>query len=383
MSVAGVRALGPLLAASIWACAAVNPPPQAPGGATTVGLRPAPSLMRPAANLPAERRPDFHAGQALARQPWVKAPTATDARDGLGPVYNARACLQCHVNGGRGPMPAGDGPLPFTAVVRLSRPDGQPDATYGAQLQTRSVALRHQLDGALTPVDADPPPEARVEVQWATRDFTYPDGRRVTLRAPRLAVDALGYGPLQADTRASLRTAPPLHGMGLLALVPQAALEALADPDDGDGDGVSGRLSAVPDVEAGGQAPGRFGWKASQPTVRQQVAAALVEDMGIANPIFPRQPCTDRQPRCRAAPHGGGEDGLEISAPLLALLVEFANNLAVPARRKAKDARVRAGQALFAEVGCAACHHPRFVTGPSATDPHLAGQVIWPYTDLL
>lgn len=387
-----------LLALSFAACTRnpsappVRPSEARPGGSTSVSIAPRPSYTLPAANLSESERPKFYAGRALARQPWVRAPSITDARDGLGPLYNARSCLACHVDGGRGPAPSEDGRLPRSSLVRLSLSGFDqvlgvvPEPTYGTQLQVQSVALAHQLRGVrgvAEALDTRIPAEGAARVIWTKERFVYPDGRTVELRKPEVALEGLAYGALHPETRIGLRHAPPLHGLGLLDLIPEADLRALADPADEDGDGISGRPNQVWDPEANETRWGRFGHKANQPSLRVQVAAALRDDMGITNPVFPTQVCTEAQPACQSAPHGNGEDGYEISDALLTVMLDFATSIGVPERRKPDHPMVRAGRELFFRAGCQDCHTPRFVTGRDPSRPYLSEQEIWPYSDLL
>ncbi|MEM0953939.1 MAG: di-heme oxidoredictase family protein [Pseudomonadota bacterium] len=364
-----------------------------PGGEGSVKFRPFASYELPAANLPVSARPKFHAGKALANQAWIKAPTITDARDGLGPLYNARTCLACHVNGGRGQLPDNpDQPL-FSGVLRLSLPGRDsirgavPDPVYGEQLQVQSVALSHQFRGRIRRVTAlnnpEPPPEAQVYIDWQEHVFEYPDGQHKTLRRPRPRIDELGYGPLPAELQISLRAAPAIHGMGLIEAIPQAAIDALADAHDEDDDGISGRVNRVWDPALGHSAPGRFGWKANRSSLRVTVAAAFQGDVGISNPLFAAQPCTAAQSRCRRQVSGAGTDGFELPEGLLDLTTEFVRNIGVPVARPAL-AQEDSGRQYFYEVGCVACHHPSFQTGAQAGDrKHLGNQRIWPYSDLL
>lgn len=362
-----------------------------PGGDTTVPLGPSPSFVLPAANLDVGRKPDYYAGKALATQPWVRAPTTTDARDGLGPIYHARSCLSCHVRGGRGQSAGEDGTAPAT-LVRLSLPGRGPhggpipDPVYGAQLQPESTSLSHQLRG-LAGADAyegdGAPPEAAVHIRWVPKPFVYPDGTTLALRAPALEVSSLGYGPMDPSVRMGLRHTPSLAGMGLLEGIDVADIEHLADPEDTNGDGISGRLNRVWDPESASMRPGRFGLKANQPSLRVQVAGALSGDMGLSSPIFPEQPCTQKQARCLAAPNGNDADGFEVPEPLLASMVYFTASIAVPERRRPEDPMVLRGQVLFDDVGCSGCHVARFVTVVNDALPHLSSQEIWPYTDLL
>lgn len=350
-----------------------------PGGATSVDFRPSPSFRGPAANLGPEARREFYAGRALAGQPWVRAPSSTDARDGLGPLYNARTCFECHVEGGHGLAPNTNGELSVATLVRLSVP-------YGAQLQPRSIALGDQLAGVVGSEEVlarGVPPEGRAHVTWIAGLLRYADGETVQLRRPKVRLEALAHGALRADAMIALRHAPPLHGLGLLELVAQADLERLADPDDADGDGISGRVNRVWDPSREARVVGRFGLKANQATLRVQVAAALHGDIGITSTVLGAVPCTYVESACAASPHGAPDGEPEISDALLDLLTDFNRSIGVPRRRAADDPLVQHGRELFGQAGCDACHAPRFVTHDDPRWPHLSRQTIWPYTDLL
>ena len=365
-----------------------------PGGEGSVGFVPFASFELPAANLPEAQRPLFHAGKALANQPWIKAPTATDARDGLGPLYNARTCLGCHINGGRGPLPDSGEQAIFTAILRLSVPGrdapvqgSQPDPVYGHQLQGQSVALSHQLRGRIAPRDPatnpETPPEGRVYIDWREKTYLYPDGVVRTLRFGQVRLEELGYGPLDPNVQFSLRAAPAIHGTGLLEAIDQGDIDALADPDDTDKNGISGRVNRVWDFDHRESVPGRFGWKANRANVRITTAGAFQGDVGITNPVFPEQPCTGSQRRCLRTPNGNNADGLELPEHLLALTVGFVRSIGVPAGREQTEQTER-GRKLFYHADCAGCHQPSFTTkAMQGSLAHLGEQTIWPYTDLL
>ncbi|MEM1404630.1 MAG: di-heme oxidoredictase family protein [Pseudomonadota bacterium] len=364
------------------------------GGGSTQPLSQAPSSIAVSPALPRPKIPEFNAGRALANQPWIKAPTTTTARDGLGPLYNVRSCLRCHINGGRGHI-ASEGQLVGSAVVRLARQSGErtphesvvPDPAYGDQIQIQSISLADQL--GLSPeavgpgADAEPPAEAKVYVTWTRESFAYPDGRTVELRKPTIELRELGYGPLAADTLTALRNAPVVHGVGLVALVREESLDAWADPMDKNEDGISGRRNQVWDPESSTLVPGRFGWKANSANLRHTVAGAFVNDLGITNPLFPRETCTAQQARCIRAPSGPDEEGVELPESLLQLVVDFLANSAVPAARMLEEAAHNEGSELFVATGCAQCHRPNMTTGASTEYPHLAHQEIWPFSDYL
>ena len=177
----------------------------------------------------------------------------------------------------------------------------------------------------------------------------------------------------------SPRIAPSVFGGGLLEAIPDAAILAKADPDDSDGDGISGRANMVWSVRDGETRLGRFGWKANVPTLEQQIAGAFHGDIGITSPLFVDENCPTGQDTCQSAPNGGVP---EIGEERLAKVVFYNQTLAVPAMRDVDDPQVRRGARLFLKAGCAACHTPNYTTGEHAV-PAVTGQVIFPYTDLL
>lgn len=331
-----------------------------PGGDTTTSVLGVGAFVQPAANLSLLRRGDFEAGLQFFQLTWVPAPGSPPESDGLGPTFNAASCLSCHVRNGRA-VP-GDAPNAGVGVlVRLGTSEHVPDPHYGEQLQPFGVS--------------GVPGEGRVRHAWEiVREVVLPGGERVVLRRPAYTIEALTHGPLAARTSLSPRTSPHLLGQGLLEAVPESVLAAWHDPDDSDGDGVSGRLPRLPDGSVG-----RFGWKSAQPTVEAQTAAAFLGDLGLTSPLFPEENCPDPQTECRAASSGGSP---ELPAVRLRVTSAYVRLLGVPARRDPDAPQVLAGRSLFRAIGCASCHRPSLETGDSV-EPELAHQTIWPYSDLL
>jgi len=185
----------------------------------------------------------------------------------------------------------------------------------------------------------------------------------------------------------SPRAAPPMIGLGLLEAIPPEDILASADPDDADGDGISGRPNWVTDIEDGGLKLGRFGWKAGAPTIRVQSASAFSGDIGISTPLVDRPygDCTPVQTPCLFLPNG--EQAVrgvsEAPDPVLDLVTFYSQNLGVPRRRDIDDAAVLRGKQHFYEAGCIACHTPKFVTSRNAEGDAQKFQLIWPYSDLL
>jgi CxxC motif-containing protein (DUF1111 family) len=169
-------------------------------------------------------------------------------------------------------------------------------------------------------------------------------------------------------------------GLGLLEAVPAAALTRLADPDDRDGDGISGRVNIVWNHVSNATAIGRFGWKAEQPTVLQQTAAAFVGDIGITSPLFRDENHTAAQ-HLPATPRANGEP--EVGDRIFQAVALYARSLAVPAARTAEDPLAVRGRQLFTAARCDACHVAALTTGPYPDLPQLANQTIHPFTDLL
>ncbi|MEI4472510.1 di-heme oxidoreductase family protein [Frigidibacter sp. MR17.24] len=356
---------GAAAAATAPATAAPDPGELLPGGPAT---RPeARDLLQPSPLLggPSVSALDFELGAAMFAKLWVAAPSTTRASDGLGPLYNARSCLQCHPGNGGGLPADAVARGPSGMVMRLSAPDGGPDPVLGWQLQDRA------LPGLM--------PEGRLAIDWHEHVEILADGTAVTLRRPEARIEPAVPG----QRRTSLRVAPAMLGLGLIEAIPEAEIIARADPGDADGDGLSGRVQRAADAD-GTVRLGRFGWKAAEPTLLDQVASAFALDIGISSPLHPdgAGDCTAAQAACRARPDGndpGLRDGTEISAAALALTARHVADLAVPGRRDAEAAEALRGRALFREIGCAGCHVPRQQTAGAP----LGRQEIWPYSDLL
>jgi CxxC motif-containing protein (DUF1111 family) len=346
------------------------------GGAQTVFDVSRMAFAQDFPSLSGEREDQFFLGNSIFNRGWITAPASVTQFDGLGPLFNATNCSACHLKDGRGRPPEKPGELMLSMLVRVSVPGtdehGGPKAepNYGEQLQDRGV-----LGVA---------PEVFVSVTYEERPGAFADGEAFSLRMPRYGYEQLAYGALAPDALFSPRVAPAVFGLGLLAAVPDATLESLADPDDLDGDGISGRINHVWDVRQGRAAVGRFGWKANQPTLEQQTAGAFLGDMGITSELFRAQECSAAQVACSAQP--GGEDpdgGPEVSASALESVVHYMHTLAVPARRDFDDHEVRQGKQLFEQSGCGNCHVARLETGTLAGFPEVERQRIRPYTDLL
>jgi len=323
-------------------------------------------------NSPKRHQRPFSFGNRLFNTNWVEAPGSVKAFDGLGPMFNRVSCSGCHTRDGRGRPPENNrGPMD-SMLLRISIPGKDakvgvvPHSVYGDQISERAILHVE--------------PEGRTEISYTERPGTYGDGEKFSLRQPRYAITDLKYGDLGKDVMVSPRVAPAMVGLGLLQSVPDETLLALADPDDADGDGISGRANEVWDALAGKKSLGRFGWKANQPNLRQQNAGAAVGDIGIATSMAEAQNCTPAQFDCVKAINGGAP---EMSDEFLDKLTLYTMTIAVPAQRNANDPVVKQGEELFRAMGCASCHMPTLQTKSVEHFSELENQTFHPFTDLL
>ena len=221
-----------------------------PGGeATSRGSTDTPNAFSlSSGNMDFKRELDFKVGNGIFRKNWVSAPSSTDASDGLGPLFNSRACQNCHLKDGRGHPPlSSDVPDDSgSMLVRLSVPpttdedkalldahkvNSLPDPTYGGQLQ----------DFSIQGIEA----EGKLKIDYKERKVKLAGGETVSLRVPTYSLTDLNYGPASPDIMISPRVAPQMIGLGLLEAVPEEQILDNADPDDANKDGISGKPNEV------------------------------------------------------------------------------------------------------------------------------------------
>ena len=270
----------------------------------------------------------------------------------LGPQFVAQSCVACHVNNGRSLMPPVGSPL-HQAVVKVgSSASGNLHPILGEQLHPRSTTGT---------------PEAGVTLSgFTTIQGTYGDGTPYTLRKPQYQFSGV------TPAFYSVRMAPALVGMGLLESIPESSIVALADPQDTNGDGISGRAHYVPDpTNPTILRLGRFTPKANQAKVVHQIAYALNRDMGVTSSLFPIL-------------DGENSAGpVEISEQDLDLLNRYVALLGVGAQRGVGSPEVARGKQLFTTASCVQCHTATLTTSAYHPMGELRNQTIHPYTDLL
>jgi CxxC motif-containing protein (DUF1111 family) len=301
--------------------------------------------------LPAPIADQYALGHAVFNTDFVPVGTpGAGRRGGLGPLFNAPSCDECHNEGAHGRGPDFDGPGPNALVVQLEtlaeggRPTIAPadppgDAVYGHILNPAAVA-------GFTP-------EGQVLIHYHVIQRTYPDGTAWTLRQPTYELSHLNYGPLAANILIKPRLAPALFGVGLLEAVPGRTARA----------GV-----------------GRFGWQAAALSVRDQTTRALAREMGVTSRDRPLDDCTDAQGQCVSQRQ---PETPEMSAELLDALLTFEKWLAVPANPTPEPAAEREqGLRLFSATGCSGCHQTRQPVALFTPEGEPLQAFIAPYTDL-
>jgi CxxC motif-containing protein (DUF1111 family) len=380
-AVARVVLVAAILVACLLAEGAAGPDPRLSGGSLTVARFDGQAYLQPAPDLPWRQLQVFHRGRHHFDKKWASI-SSLQFEWGLGPTFIAKSCAECHVAGGRGRPPESAGEQLSSMLVRLSIPGEdehggpKPHPNYGDQFQ--NFALRGPFpDFAFH--TAPVPPEAALYLDWEDRVVTLADGEAVTLRKPRLRIEELAFGPLGENTMTSLRMAQPVFGLGLLEAVPEATLLAIARRQKEQGFG--GRPNYVWDAINQRTALGRFGWKANQPSVRQQIAAASLGDMGLTSPLYREQNCPPVQHLCQVQTPGNDPELVTTDWDELEF---WTLGLAVPARRNVDDSQVLRGENLFVEAKCAVCHVPEMRTAEAFPPlPQLANQTFHAYTDML
>jgi CxxC motif-containing protein (DUF1111 family) len=290
-----------------------------------------------AATRPGDPLPGITAREFDAFRAGLNAFTGVESvEDGLGPAFNGTSCAVCHS------VPALGGVSPM------------------AELR----AGHRNADGTFRGLDADG--------NTLVHTFSVPNH--------------VCQPVLPEDANVVARRVPiPLFGAGLIEAIPDETLLALADPLDRNHDGSAGRASIVVDVATGERRVGRFGWKAQVATLLTFAGDAYRNEMGITNDVFPTEYAYgvsgQQLKACDAAPDP--EDKRDPATGLRDIdhFATFMRFLA-PMTRGPVDETVRAGELVFASIGCAACHVPALTTGASS-NPLFDRKAVPLFSDLL
>ncbi|MFO0907067.1 MAG: di-heme oxidoredictase family protein [Isosphaeraceae bacterium] len=266
-----------------------------------------------------------------------------DVPTGLGPVFNDNACAKCH--GG----PAG--------------PPGAPPAGVGGGSPRMATRFGRVANGQFDPL--------------------------INLGGPLIQEKGIGKVgkvnfvgekvPPQANVVAKRRTTP-LFGLGLVDAVPDAVFVQIAQHQHQVTPATAGRPAPAVDAATGAGRVGKFGWKAQEPTLFDFAADALVNELGITTPVFPQENCPQGNCQLLAA-NPARTNPNEMDNVSVQQLTDFMALLAPPPPGPA-NADTRAGQQIFAAIGCADCHLPSLQTGPSPVAA-LNHVTFAPYSDFL
>lgn len=299
-------------------------------------------LDGPIDGLTAQQRASFFAGDAEFSRVFGPA-------SGLGPIFVAQSCASCHVGDGKG--------HPAFNLTRFGR--------LGA-------------DGSFDPMRNEGGPQLQ----------------------HRAILNYLAEVAPAGATGMARFTAPSVTGLGFLEAVEDSVLLALADPDDADGDGISGRVQLLSpsdllaevsrlelvfdpgeprrNVPINGRYIGRFGKKASAINLLQQTVTAYREDIGITSDLIPDDPVNPL-----VGPFSGDHaPDPEVPSSTVSNVVFYLKTLRPPPRRSPDAPEVTAGEALFDRIRCGACHTSSLRTGPSRIAA-LDRKVFHAWTDLL
>ncbi len=313
----------------------------------------------------------FILGKSFFRIPWVEAPSATTARDGLGPLFNANTCLSCHPNNGRGVLYNKKGQFARSLIPKLSiKNNGSiehknilkkealiPEPTYGTQIAINGIH--------------DVPFEAKVNITYEEIEVKFPDGEKQTLLKPKYALKDLQYGPLHKDAILTFRIAPTLNGLGLIEDISDEDILKNADEFDKDKDGISGKANYAYSPITKKFELGRYSWKATQTSITHQTADAAINDMGLTTQYFLEDTCTKAQKECKNSPKA--RDPLDLTDLRLEAISFYIKNLKTYSAKKTKT--YEEGLDIFKQIGCAKCHKTSFTT--------QSGIKISPFSDIL
>ncbi|QRV23767.1 di-heme oxidoredictase family protein [Marinomonas foliarum] len=343
------------------------------------------NYSKPLSGIGIEDKLDFHIGKNVFQKLWVPSPSSTTASDGLGPLFNTRSCNNCHINNGRGHAPEENvsGVSVPSFLIRLGK---SYPASYtppqNIYPHTGDEHYGHQFQGQSSPGIQ---PEGDYYLTYDTHIETLKDNTKVELRSPNLHWHTLNYGNFEKSTRFTMLTSPALIGMGLLGNIPAKDIIAKADPDDSNNDGISGRVSWIKNGD--NILVGRFGYKASMPTVSAQNQSAFNTDLGLSTPLNPSPygDCTEFQRDCLESPTGNSPhlDNLEVDKQQTRLVDLFVSLSSPPAMRNLSNKTFLEGKRFFDDGGCASCHTPKMKTGSSSEFSILNNRTFYPFTDML
>lgn len=340
-----------------------------PAGTGTTSDLSVQAFSHPLSGTRGQDRREFVVGNSFFQSVWVTSPASTTARDGLGPTFNATSCTACHFKDGRGRgLPDTDGKVDVSLLFRLrvKNADG-------------SVSLPENYGGQFNPQGIEGVPgEGDAMVSFETLTGSFSDGEKFELKKPKYSFVNLAFGSFNKNTIFSPRVGPQMIGLGLIENINESDILKNADPQDLNKDGISGRANTVYSLVQHKYVLGRFGWKAGQPSLLEQNAAAFHGDIGITSYLHPEEDCPLVQIDC-----GAKRTQEDISEKLLGQVTLYTQLLSVPVRRDFNSPEVIRGKNIFNQLSCQGCHTASYITGKNSSLEVLNNQTIYPYSDFL
>lgn len=326
-------------------------------------------LLKPLNSLNDEQYDKFILGRSFFAIPWVEAPSATTARDGLGPLFSANTCVSCHPSNGRGVLFKND--LPSRSLVARLSIDSNGSKEHKDILK-KDGFIAHDIYGSQLSINGihGVPFEGKVKVEFQERIVKFPDGEIETLLKPKYSLDNLNYGALD-DANISYRMAPSLNGMPLIELISKKDILKNIDIEDKNNDGISGKANFVYSKITNQMELGIYTWKASVSSLKEQVANAAISDMGITTTIHKNDNCTSFQEECNNAPKS--RDKIDLTDERLDAITYYLKHIKSYSAKR--DKKFKEGLEVFEQISCSKCHISSFDT--------KKGFKVYPYSDFL
>jgi CxxC motif-containing protein (DUF1111 family) len=320
----------------------------------TVRVEPWRGIQQQATNIIPENSSDFLLGRTWFHtdfiagkhtrddeddKPVILTPEMTAERRGIsGTAYNITACNRCHIDNGISLLPDIGKPI-HTTIAKTMQANGQPHPGFGHQLQTQGKDKEGDL---------------QIE-RYETRVETLADGSTVILRKPVFKVMSATD---TSDLALSVRKPQALIGLGLLNAIDDSTIKKLARESEGEVNMVNGKI-------------GRFGWKATQTDLTDQIVKALKNDMAVLSGNETELDCA------------GCGSGKRLDPEAVEKLEAYVSLLGVPPRNYPESPEVVRGEEVFEQLNCHSCHVTSLKTKANADFAELSDQVIHPYIDLL
>lgn len=328
-------------------------------------------LLKPIKGMNDEEYDMFILGRSFFKIPWVEAPSATTARDGLGPLFNANTCNSCHPKNGRGNLYNANNNISRALIAKVSiKSDNSQD--HKKQLKYNGLVMDPIYGGQISINGIHNVKfEAKPKITYSKIDIKFPDNEIVTILKPHYELVEKNYGKLHKDSILTFRLAPTLNGLGLIEDIDEKDILKNADEFDKNNDGISGKANFVYSPISKKYELGRYSWKANTSTIKHQSANAANNDMGLTTTLFINENCTKSQKACLNAPKA--RDKIDITdLRLEAISYYIKNKFSYEAK---KNETYKKGIKIFKQIGCNSCHINKFIT--------KSGIEISPYTDLL